>query len=191
MSVITNITTMVADAKGLLLSQFWDKPLIVALLESVVEEVQTLEDLVYDTIQAFLLSSAVGVQLDILGAIVGWARNGLVDADYRRLILVGIQINRHDGQAENAAKIVSQLLDGAPAVRYRTIWPAHFQLSYDNAGAWTPTAWRNIIAEQMPRLAVMGVSWELVEGFDDDSFIFDSATRGFDLGGLPDIWEVA
>lgn len=184
MSFIDQITTHVQDGLDNLLSQYQDKPRFVALITAILTEVQRLEDVAYAVLIGRLLDTAVGVQLDRIGALVNWPRLGHVDSDYRRLIKVAVQILRHDCQAEDTAKIWRQLLDGEPPVRNLAHPPAHFQLSWIADSTPTPQSWLDVIVPLMPLLACMGVSWELIEGGDAEAFIFDTDARAFDSGKL-------
>jgi hypothetical protein len=182
MSFIEKITTHVEDGLGNMLTQFQDKPRFVALMTAILVEIQRLEDVTWEVLVGRFLDVAEGVNLDRIGELVNWPRLGLPDDDYRRLIKVAVQILRHDCEADDTAKIWSQLLDGEPAVRYLPHPPAHFQLSWSSGGIPTPQSWLDIIVPLMPLLACMGVSWELIEASDDDSFIFDTDARAFDSG---------
>lgn len=184
MAFITQITTHVEDGLENLLTQFQNKPRFVALATAILTEVQRMEDVTWAVLMGRFLETAVGVNLDRIGALVNWPRLGLADDDYRRLIKVAVQLLRHDCQADDTAKIWSQLLDGEPAVRHLAHPPAHFQLSWIADGGPTPQSWLDYIVPLMPLLACMGVSWELVEGGDADAFIFDTDARAFDSGKL-------
>lgn len=179
---IAQITSHVADGLANLLSQFSGKPRLTALVTAALTEVQRLEDVGWDVYEGRLIENAIGHQLDVIGEIVGFPRSGLDDDEYRRLIQVGIQINRHDAQADDALFIWSQLVDVTNPVRYVQLGIAHFGLWWES----TPLGdddWLHYIAGLMPRIAASGVSWELIES-QEDGFIFDDATRGFDLGKM-------
>jgi hypothetical protein len=61
-------------------------------------EVNRAEDVGYALLTDIWPHTAVGVQLDLLGEIVGQPRLGLVDEAYRLLILGRIYVNTGDGQ---------------------------------------------------------------------------------------------
>lgn len=93
------------EGVALLLAQFRDKPRLEALLQSFLAEVQELENQAFAVAAYRQLDLAFGVQLDILGAIVGEGRNGRTDESYRNAIRVRILINDSDGQVETLIAI--------------------------------------------------------------------------------------
>ena len=179
---ISEITTHVVDGLANLLSQFSGKPRLTALVTAALEEVQRLENVAWDVYEGRLIENAVGHQLDVIGEIVGFPRNGLGDDEYRRIIQTAIQLNRHDGQADNALFIWSQLVDVTNPVRYVQLGVAHFGFWWESDPLGDDD-WLRYIAALMPRIAASGVSWELIESLED-GFIFDDDTRGFDLGKM-------
>lgn len=66
-------------------------------LVAVAGEIQAVEDALQQLYSERSIDVAVGVQLDILGKIVGQRRNGMVDDDYRRIIRARIATNRSKG----------------------------------------------------------------------------------------------
>lgn len=182
MSVIEHITTIVEDGLTDLLSQFDKSPRLKQLIEAALVEVQRAEDWIHAIGQARLLENAVGAILDRYAGIVEFPRAGLSDVDYRKMVQVAGQINRHDAQADDTARIWGLLidLDGAVPIRYAQMGIAHFGLWWTTA-AEQSDEWLDFIVALMPRLAGLGVSWELVESVDP-GFIFDDADRGFDQG---------
>lgn len=95
---------VVAEALSQLKEQFKGKPMLEALLESYIEELQELETVTYSLYAERLLDTAVGAQLDQLGAVVGQERIG-DDDYYRQLIRARIAINRSNGQVEELLNI--------------------------------------------------------------------------------------
>lgn len=81
-------------------SQFRDKLIYQAILESLTKEVQSLEDLLYQMYVQRSLPSAYGEQLDNLGANMGVTRLlGQDDESYRTAIYAEIFMRRSDGSA--------------------------------------------------------------------------------------------
>lgn len=58
---------------------------------------QTLEDALQQVYSGYWIDEAVGVQLDVLGRLVGQGRGGMVDDDYRSMIRARISVNRSKG----------------------------------------------------------------------------------------------
>lgn len=57
------------------------------------------------------VDTAVGAQLDVLGRLVGQAREGLGDDDYRRYIRARVIANKSDGTHEIIIKVIKLLLN--------------------------------------------------------------------------------
>lgn len=111
------------------LLEFWkDKPTLRQLLSNYTDEIQLLENAIWDTITKRLIDNAGDAQLDVLGRIVGEPRNGLGDAAYRVRIRVRIRINQSFGTAADVIAVL-RLADPAPFhyVRYGT---AAFRIDY-------------------------------------------------------------
>ena len=84
---------------------------IVALLRALVDEYQRLEDELFDHYVSLPITVAEGVVLDRWGAIVGEARYGLPDSDYRRVIEARLIALRAAGRREYIVRMVALLLD--------------------------------------------------------------------------------
>jgi len=78
-------------------SQFQDKTRVMQFISVFLEEMQEIEDCIEDIIVQKDINNAVGAQLDILGNIVGAARNGQSDTDYRQSIILQRAINASKG----------------------------------------------------------------------------------------------
>src|SRR6266705_5722859 len=89
-----------------LLEQYKKSTAFKNLVKIYLDEVQVLEDAGIELALAFLLDNAVGDQLDILGAIVGEARQGREDPIYRIWIKVRIKVNRSFGKPTDIIDIV-------------------------------------------------------------------------------------
>jgi len=167
------------------LSQFDNSQALRELLEVKLAQVQLLENVIWDVLQGRDFEDAVGEALSRAGRIVGWPRHGVTDDDeYRRLVRVGAQINRAQGTAPEIILIVSQLLSATlPAVRYIHRHMAHYGLQWE----LTPQSdddWIRVILQQMPRITVCGVSWDMIEGPEDSAFTLDDDDLGLDAGEL-------
>lgn len=84
-----------------LLEQYKGKPAFEALLKIYLDSIQEFEDAVFAVRLSMMLDSAVGEQLDFLGAFVGETRNGKDDDVYRVWIRVRIRLNRSFGEARD------------------------------------------------------------------------------------------
>lgn len=92
----TKITTHVQDALKRLLQQYKGQPRITAILTSFVDQIQDLENAVYDLDAGRQIQNAIGAQLDGIGEIVGIERNGLDDQTYLVFIYGKIGENTSD-----------------------------------------------------------------------------------------------
>jgi hypothetical protein len=105
---------------GLLSEQFKQQPKIVALLKSWLEQVQLLEDDA-DTLRLQrMLEHAVGVNVDILGALVGQRRGSRSDELYKIWIAARALVNRSSGKTTQLIAIAAKLCDGP-------VWLEEFQ----------------------------------------------------------------
>lgn len=83
-----------------------DNPQLANLLSSYTDEVQELENAIWDVLVGRLTDYAVGVQLDALGRIVGQKRDSLGDAAYRAHIKARIRINQSFGQPKDIIAVI-------------------------------------------------------------------------------------
>jgi hypothetical protein len=97
----------------------WDKPRMEALLVIYLDQLQQAEDAAWQLATLRFPDTAEGVQLDVLGEIVGQPRNGLEDVDYAPLIRGRIQANRSDGTPPSLYAVALAALSGSGAVRFR------------------------------------------------------------------------
>jgi hypothetical protein len=162
------------------LTQFHGSAALQALLLAVTTEIQRLEDLKFSMITDRLLAVAAGVNLDIIGRIVGFPRLDVSDDDeYRDLLSVQIRANNSDCGAEDVIFVASELV-GAD-VRYQQQGTAHFHLEYELTTASTAD-WLERVDKMIEQVACSGVSWEMVEGNLPDIFRYN-AGAGYNRGG--------
>jgi len=132
MPVITQITTHIADAKARLLSQFQGKTRIEGLLDAFSQQVQDYEDAVIPLESLLDIATQEGAQLDGIGTILGEAREGRTDADYRTALTERIAALYSSGEPE--AVIQAYILaTGSASVLYAPDYPAKFEISGDGS----------------------------------------------------------
>lgn len=125
------------------LIEFWrGKPNMAGWLSDYIDEIQEVENVVWDVIVGRLPDYAEGVQLDVLGSIVGERRNGLGDAAFRVRIKARIRINQSFGRPLDVIEVL-RLIDPA-TFHLIEHYPAAFEIYYD-----TPPA-NDAIAGQIP-----------------------------------------
>jgi hypothetical protein len=104
-----------AEAISHLIEFFRKGPRNQVVLQAIGAQIQELEDAFWDLLSAFDLASAVGVQLDTLGKILGERRGGRADEDYRAALRVRILVNSSDGKIEQLYTIILGMLPDAVA----------------------------------------------------------------------------
>lgn len=106
----------------LALVQYKDSTKLLGIIDSAYDRADALEQALFEIRDEFWLSTAVGDQLDVLGAIFDEARDGDVDADYRlRIQAKGSLVA--SGCPEDVIAILKNLF-GATYVTYIPGWPA-------------------------------------------------------------------
>lgn len=93
-------------AKARILSQYREKPQLVALVMTLASAVQEVEAALFDVIEQTAVGTAVGSWLDQLGNIVGEERGGVGDVLYRRYINARIAANGSEGALENFIDVI-------------------------------------------------------------------------------------
>ena len=106
---VAKINDHVAVAQSRLVSQYADAPRVNALIAALASRTQVLEDAIADVAdnRALYGDKAEGAQLDAIGALIGFERNGLDDVTYRVMIRGKIATNTSRGtlgDIENIAK---------------------------------------------------------------------------------------
>lgn len=96
-------------------SQFADKPAIRAWVCALATPAQAIEDALQDLLSNRAIDTGEGVQLNIIGKIVGQSRNGLSDDGYRPYLRARIATNRSRGITEDLIKIARLLINDALA----------------------------------------------------------------------------
>lgn len=157
--------------------QFKAKTRIANLLRALVGPFQSLEDALWQLIEERSVDTAIGIQLDQLGHIVGQERGGLSDADYRRYIRARIMTNRSRGSVEDLIRIANLVLAeddatieidsqrGTAVVRIR--------------GVDTTDAVATIVLAFLEDGAAGGVRVVLESVMDDESEMFTTARAEF------------
>lgn len=106
---MTEETSLADRAVDYLLWQYADQPRVIAMLRALVDAAQPLESLAFDVYAGMRIDTAAGVQLDMLGRIVGEERSGKSDAAYRPFVRAKILVNRCHGTCENLYAICSAI----------------------------------------------------------------------------------
>lgn len=97
-----------------------------ALLASWLAEVQAVEDALWQLLVERSVDSAVGAQLDVLGAIVGQPREGRNDETYRLWIRARNQVLRSSGTTTDVLGILRQIVPPGVEASLEEHYPAAF-----------------------------------------------------------------
>ena len=104
---ITKNRQLNEEGLALFIDRYKNKPRMAALLTIFMNQIQDLEDALFELITDRTIDAAIGVQLDILGDIVGQPdRAGLSDDNYRTIIRARIKVNRSDGHGDQMIEIL-------------------------------------------------------------------------------------
>lgn len=103
------ITAHEAEAVARLVSQYKNKPNMEAFASAIGARAQSVEDALWLLVSERTLDTAVGAQLDDLGAKVGESREGRTDAVYRTFIRGRILVNLSSGTAPQLQELFDVL----------------------------------------------------------------------------------
>lgn len=129
MAELAPTTDVVAKGLGRLLEQYKGKENIETWIQIYLEGVQDLEDHAWLVYTQRFLENAEGVQLDVLGDIVGEQRGGKEDPQYRIWIGVRIRLNRSFGTIKDVIDCILLATDALFTVREYT--SAAFEVRFD------------------------------------------------------------
>lgn len=125
-----NLIDHVTRGLGRVPEQFKESPIFNELLEIFLEEIQEVEQCLFDIVYQKAIDTAVGFQLDIIGEHVAVLRQGMDDTEYRKAIKIRKIINASQGQYETVIQLWRLLL-GSPTATLTESFPAGVQLYSD------------------------------------------------------------
>lgn len=153
--MFARITDHIEGGKSLLLDQYRGKCRLEALLACYLRPVQQLEDAVWSVRLGRMIENAIGVQLDVIGRIVGRQRRGMNDATYRTWLNVQIAINRSEGHPDDVIRVIALVEDDFRLLEY---FPASFDVEFRQ----TPIVDPLILAEMVGATRAAGVDGAVV-----------------------------
>lgn len=124
------IPNHVQQALARLVTQYKNATKLQGLLTSLVNPIQDIESSLTDMNNLRYLQQAQGVQLDVIGIIVGLPRGGRNDAQYRLALQAQIKVNVSCGQPEQVIQAYA-LFTGSPLVLLDEYRNASFILESD------------------------------------------------------------
>lgn len=138
---VTPVSDPIRDSLEKLTSVFQGKPKIASLLSSFAGPSAILQQISGQMLTQRSLYTALGAQLDGIGSIVGEARRGRSDFDYRRAIIIRIAINTSKGTPEDAINVFA-LVTGSTIVQLLEYFPGvvsitgnvNFEYGYTHLG---------------------------------------------------------
>lgn len=182
--MIDLITDHVEQSKDRLREQYKNKPQILSLIEVWVGQIQELEEILYDLSTSRSIANGIGQQLDLLGELLGKAREGRSDADYKIVLLAKVAQNISRGTPEDVIGVF-KILTNSLSVQLSDGYNGEVYLLADHALSQTEV---NTILREMDSVVSAGVRINAVGSFDpDDSFAFN----GTDIAkGFSSIYDV-
>jgi hypothetical protein len=117
------------------LTDTFDKPVNRAFISTFAKQVQDIENVAFAVLQGRTINTAVGVQLDGLGELVGAPRAGRTDDTYRVRIRAQIALNLSSGTPDEILRIVQLMVGSAKLAEY---FPASFIV--DSTAGANPTS---------------------------------------------------
>lgn len=160
---ITTIKDQVAQGEDRSVTQWKSKEVVQGLIKSYMENVQVVEDLYGQLLDDRSVFTAVGVQLDVIGTIVGEARAGKADEPYRQAILDRVSLNSADGTPEKVIELLLTIT-GSDVAHIFEHYPANIHAFVDGA----PT---NANSKTLEGITPAGVGSRLMFDAGVDSYI--------------------
>lgn len=122
---IERIDDYFAHSKDLFIQVFRDKPRLNVILKAFARQADELEAVFWQILDARNIDKAVGIQLDIIGKLVGQPRVGTDDEVYRLYLKARIRSNRSSGKNIDIFALMELML-GVDTFEIRDLYPASF-----------------------------------------------------------------
>ena len=145
-----------------------DQPRLQGTLVAFLTGLQSIEDVSLEVLTGVWPLTAVGVQLDVIGDVVGQLRGTLTDDEYRLAILGRIFVNKGDGQLPQFFELL-QILGVAEQIRAYEFYPAAFEVG--SSQVTYPDVFGDLVGDLSPA----GVACYFTYSDEDDDAIFETA----------------
>lgn len=162
-----------AEAETRFLEQFKDKIYFSALVEIYTAQMTELQTVFLSLLNLAQVTVAEGVQLDGIGDIVGEARTGRTDANYRIAILARIRLNLSNGTLEDVIALI-RAIAGQVGVQVKDFPPASFVARIVDVlnPDINPALLASFVASGRPT----GVNGQVIYQLDEDAAMFTFAS---------------
>jgi hypothetical protein len=179
------INNHVEQALARLITQFRDSGNIRALITAFVTPIQELEDATATLNTDRLLATALGIQLDLIGTIVGLARTaGDSDDTYRMKLYAQIKVNTSEGQPEQVIQTY-QLFTNALLVLLFEDYPGEIMIESDYFPPDQATV--DLLIKILQEVLPAGVRASGIVAFDPtEAFAYDGPLPGLGYGTVGD-----
>ena len=157
--MIQQITNHTQAALGRLYEQFKNATRLRDTIGPIIDQIQDLEDAFFEVLQERSLETAIGEQLDLLGTVIGLARAGRTDDQYRTALKVQIQVNLSQGEPNRILDVVESITDAD--LLYFEFFPASFAIQIDGT-IDDPL----VLFDTVRRMKPAGVDFYLTQTFD-------------------------
>lgn len=182
---VVELKDQVQEGLDKLITQWKDKPVVVGLLTSYLENIQQVENTFFQLLEERSLETAQGVHLDSIGLLVGELREARLDDGYRKAIKLRIAINKSDGTEPVIRELIKQLTN-SETVTITDEFPAAISIKLE--GALVDVSSEDIL--EISNVLATTITARLEFGkFIDPPFVFedDDSGEGFadaSTGGL-------
>lgn len=176
-------TTHIAELVGNLVEQFKAQPKLVGFLTAFARQIQEAENAAFEVLADSAIDSAVGVQLDGIGDIVGLPRDGLADPEYRTEIKAKILVNLSSGTIEQMIAVAAAMVGTTKTIRlteYTGSDPALIELEIVETIAEDGARIARLLESAKPAGVRLIFRWASTA----TPFAFDTTDQGFDKGEL-------
>lgn len=165
------------------LPSVWDSsPKVKGLLLSYLREIQEVEDTLFDLLEDRSISTAVGVQLDVLGDLLNEPRGGRTDEEYREYLKALPLVYRSGGTANELLQILKQF-SAANDVRLWEHGPGNIHF-------YTDGHIDDALMDVMTQARSAGVRYAIIQDTEQNSLILtNESTINFKVLQQLDDWD--
>lgn len=178
---LEKITDHVERAKARMLEQYRDKVNFEAWVSIYAARIQQLEDVLFQLLEERSLSTAVGVQLDVLGRILNLNRGGYGDEDYRTHLRARALLLRSSGTINQVLGVLAMVLPSA-SLELREAYPASFAVRVGDVVVNEALATLLALFVRKARPSAVYAVTEWKPQSESATFKWDTSGQGWDNG---------